>query len=778
MNTGMRVFSGKPYPLGATWDGRGVNFALFSANAEKVLLCLFDPTGTREVQRIALPERTDEVWHVYLPNVEPGQLYGYRVFGPYDPERGHRFNHNKLLLDPYAKAITDNLSFQETMLGFRFGSPKADMSFDRRDSAPFVPKCIVVDDSFYWNGDKIPQTPWNETVIYETHLKGFTFKNPEIEEHIRGTFAGMAAPEAVNYLKGLGITSVELLPIQAFFSGKHLKDGGLSNYWGYDPLCYFAPQPSYMAGRNISEVKDMVRVFHDAGIEVLMDVVYNHTGEGNQMGPTLCFRGIDNAVYYRLQSSNPRYYDDTTGCGASFNVEHPRVTQLVMDSLRYWVENMHIDGFRFDLAPTLARTAKGFTQNAGFLTAVQQDPVLQRVKMIAEPWDIGLGGYQLGAFPPGWAEWNDRFRDTVRLFWKGDKGQIGNMASRLTGSSETFNYRGRRPWTSINFVTAHDGFTLRDVVSYNEKHNMANGENNRDGTDNNRSWNSGVEGETSDPAVLSLRRRRMRGMMATLLLSLGTPMMVAGDEFCRTQKGNNNAYCQDSPISWLNWGDITEQDAAFRDFVKFLLKLRSEHWVFRRKRYYSGKKSSETEIKDITWMTPEGLEMSSSDWDKPYAQSLSALLSGALNASFCNDEGLFSSDNHFFMILNAYDEEIEWTLPELKKQMPWRLILDTSRDNSIVQGENFEAGSLYNVPAWSFLLFDTPVSEEEKAELHAKQGATGILGNFNQKALAGRLVATPEDLDRLDFLMYGPMGPVATPDDFDDDTDEGFTKLI
>ena len=514
MNGGMRVFPGKPYPLGATWDGRGVNFALFSANAEKVLLCLFDPTGKREVQRIALPERTDEVWHVYLPNVQPGQLYGYRVFGPYDPERGHRFNHNKLLLDPYAKLTTGNVDFNDAMLGFRFGSPKADMSFDRRDSAPFVPKCVVVDDSFYWNGDKLPQRPWNETVIYETHLKGFTFKNPEIDRQVRGTFAGMSAPEAVGYLKGLGITSVEFLPIQAFFTGKHLRDAGLSNYWGYDPLCYFAPQPSYTTGKGVNEVKEMVRVFHDAGIEVLMDVVYNHTGEGNQMGPTLCFRGIDNAVYYRLHPQNPRYYDDTTGCGASFNVEHPRVTQLVMDSLRYWVENVHMDGFRFDLAPTLARTAKGFTQNAGFLTAVQQDPVLQRVKMIAEPWDVGMGGYQVGAFPPGWAEWNDRFRDTVRLFWKGDRAQIGNMASRLTGSSETFNYRGRRPWTSVNFITAHDGFTLRDVVSYNEKHNIANGENNRDGTDNNRSWNSGVEGETSDPAVLDLCLRRMRGIYA------------------------------------------------------------------------------------------------------------------------------------------------------------------------------------------------------------------------------------------------------------------------
>lgn len=779
VQNGMRIFPGRPYPLGATWDGRGVNFALFSANAEKVLLCLFDSTGTREVQRIAMPERTDEVWHVYLPNVEPGQLYGYRVFGPYDPERGHRFNHNKLLLDPYAKAIQGTLTFHETMLGFRFGSPKADMSFDRRDSAPFVPKCRVVDDSFSWNGDRYPQTPWSETVIYETHLKGFTIRHPDIEENLRGTFAGMAAPQAVQYLKDLGITAVEFLPIQAFFTGKHLQNGGLSNYWGYDPLCYFAPQPQYIAGRGIDEVKTMVRVFHEAGIEVLMDVVYNHTGEGNHMGPTLCFRGIDNAVYYRLSPGNQRYYDDSTGCGASFNVEHPRVTQLVMDSLRYWVEEMHVDGFRFDLAPTLARTAGGYTQNAGFLTAVQQDPVLQRVKMIAEPWDVGLGGYQLGAFPPGWAEWNDRYRDTARLFWKGERGQIGNMASRLTGSSETFNYRGRRPWTSVNFITAHDGFTLYDTVSYNEKHNQANGEGNRDGTDNNRSWNSGTEGETSDPSILSLRRRRMRGMMASLLLSLGTPMITAGDEFFRTQKGNNNAYCQDNPVSWLNWEEITAEGREFRTFVRFLLKLRSEHWVFRRKRYYSGKKSIESDLKDITWMTPEGMEMSSADWGKSYAKSLSALLSGSLNASFYNDEGQFSSDRHFFIILNAYDEEIEWCLPDLEKETVWNLILDTSRDEPAVENEEYKSGDLYNVPAWSVLLFETPSSDDEKAELLARQGTTGIMCSMNQKALCSRLVATPEDLDRLDFLMYGPMGPVATPNDLDDDSDDdGFTKLI
>lgn len=779
MSAGLRVFPGSPYPLGATWDGRGVNFAIFSANAEKVLLCLFDETGTREIHRIALPERTDEVWHVYLPDVRPGQLYGYRVFGPYDPERGHRFNHNKLLLDPYAKSISGNLVFHEAMQGYRSESPKEDMSFDRRDSAPFVPKCRVVDDSYSWCGDKYPLTPWTDTVIYETHLKGFTFQNKEIDEQIRGTFAGMGTSQAVDYLKNLGVTAVEFLPIQAFFTGNHLLKAKLHNYWGYDPICYFAPQPSYLTGTDVNEVKNMIRVFHEAGIEVIMDVVYNHTGEGNQKGVTLSFRGIDNAVYYRLKPENPRYYEDTTGCGASFNVEHPRVIQLVMDSLRYWVEQMHVDGFRFDLAPTLARTGTGFTNKAGFLTAVQQDPVLQRVKMIAEPWDVGLGGYQVGAFPPGWSEWNDRYRDTVRSFWKGDAGQIGKMASRLTGSSETFGYRGRHPWTSVNFVTAHDGFTLKDVVSYNYKHNEANGEGNRDGSNDNKSWNCGVEGDSDDPAVLDLRCKRMRAMMSTLLLSLGVPMITAGDEFCRTQKGNNNAYCQDSPISWLNWSEIGEKDEEFTELVRFLIKLRKSHRIFRRKRYYVGKKIGDSPIKDITWITPEGLEMTPSDWSKPYAQSLSALISGSLSAAFCTDDGNCYSDSHFFVILNAFQDKIEWLLPEVEKETEWRLLLDTSREKPVVSDETYHPGESINVPAWSVLLFKAPLTESEKAVLHSRGGMTGILGGVYQVAQSNRLVATEKDLNNLDFMTYGPMGPVATLADIEkEEGKDGFTRLI
>ncbi len=778
MPTGIRVLPGRPYPLGATWDGKGVNFALYSANAEKVLLCLFDETGRSEIQRIAMPERTDEVWHVYLPDIVPGQLYGYRVFGPYDPERGHRFNHNKLLLDPYAKSITGDLIFHETMQGYRAGSPKADMSFDRRDSAPFAPKCRVVDDAFNWGAEVKPNTHWYDTIIYETHLKGFTFRHPEIDARVRGTFAGMGAKQAVDYLQKLGVTAVELLPIQAFFTGNYLIKAGLRNYWGYDPMCYFAPHPSYMAGTDLGEIKNMVRVFHEAGIEVIMDVVYNHTGEGNQMGVTLSFRGIDNAVYYRLRADNPRYYEDTTGCGASFNVEHPRVIQLVMDSLRYWVEQMRVDGFRFDLAPTLARTKTGFTNTAGFLTAVQQDPVLQRVKMIAEPWDIGLGGYQVGAFPPGWSEWNDRFRDTTRLFWKGDKGQIGNLASRLTGSSETFGYRGRHPWTSVNFVTAHDGFTLNDVVSYNEKHNEANGEDNRDGSNDNKSWNSGAEGETNDPQILALRRKRMRAMMATLMLSLGVPMITAGDEFCRTQRGNNNAYCQDSPISWLNWGQIDAQGDSFREFVRFLIKLRQSHRVFRRKRYYTGRKMGDSVLKDITWFTPEGLEMTDADWGKPYAQSLSALISGSLSVAFCNEEGKFYPDNHFFIVLNAGGDGIEWLLPETEKETMWNLILDTSRDAPVVKDEMYKSGDSYNVPAWSVLMFKAPMPDEETVML-ARSGVAGVLGKVYQNAQSARLMATTDDLDKLDFMTYGPAGPVATLADLEKEQDrDGFTRLV
>ena len=764
MPIGIRVFPGKPYPLGATFDGKGVNFALFSENAEKVLLCLFDESGKREIQRISLSERTNNVWHIYVPDLMPGQLYGYRVFGAYDPERGHRFNHNKLLLDPYAKSIDRPLVYHDSMLGYRLGSPKADMSFDRRDDAVFMPKCRVVDDTFSWKGDKSPKTDWTKTVIYETHLKGFTIKNEELSPAVRGTFAGMAAPQVIRYLQNLGVTAVEFLPIQAFFTGAHLTKNGLTNYWGYDPICYFAPQPQYLSEGKIDEIKTMVHLFHEAGIEVIMDVVYNHTGEGSHMGPTLSFRGIDNAVYYRPMPGVERYYDDTTGCGANFNAEHPQVIQLIMDSLRYWTQEFHIDGFRFDLATALARTRTGFTPQAGFLTAVKQDPVLQSVKLIAEPWDIGMGGYQLGSFPPGWAEWNDKYRDSLRSFWTGEKGKIGALAAGFSGSSAIFSHGARAAWSSINFLTAHDGFTLSDLVSYNEKHNFANGENNRDGSDNNRSWNSGAEGDTLDKEILALRRRRARAMMATLLLSSGTPMMLAGDEFYRTQNGNNNPYCQDNEISWVNWDKITEEDWDFQRFTSFLLKLRKEHDVFKRKHFFTGKKSHESALKDLTWFTPEGLEMADADWLKPYAKSVSCLLSGAFNPSFCNDEGVCTSDNHYFIIINAFEGEIEWLLPVLPSLANWKLIVDSSRNEPVVSEEFYKQGQTFNVPSWSVCVFEALSSNEK-----GMAGATRPMRLVEARGSANRLFATTDDFDRLDFMMYGPYGPVSTIADFDDD---------
>ncbi|MCQ2914451.1 MAG: glycogen debranching protein GlgX [Alphaproteobacteria bacterium] len=780
MNEGIKVLPGRPYPLGANWDGKGVNFALFSANAERVMLCLFDETGTKEIERITMPERTDEVWHVYLPNIKPGQLYGYRVFGPYEPEKGLRFNHNKLLLDPYAKALTGPAIYHPHMQGYRTNASKEDLTLDRYNSAPYVPKCIVVDDNYSWTGDRKLNIPWTETVIYETHLKGFTFKNPEIDKEVRGTFKAMGSPAAVNYLKSLGVSAVELLPIQAFFTPGHLLQKKLSNYWGYDPISYMAPQPTYMHGNNLDEIKNMVRTFHEAGIEVIMDVVYNHTGEGNQMGVTLCYRGIDNASYYRLHKENPRYYDDSTGCGASLNVEHPRVLQLVMDSLRYWVNSMHVDGFRFDLAPTLSRTDTGFNQKSGFLSAVQQDPVLQQVKMIAEPWDIGLGGYQLGAFPPGWSEWNDRFRDTMRLFWKGDEGQIGNLACRMSGSSETFGYRSRHPWSSINFITAHDGFTLKDLVSYNEKHNIANGEDNRDGSCDNKSWNCGVEGDTNDKEVLNLRAVRMRSMMASLIFALGVPMITAGDEIGRSQKGNNNAYCQDSDISWLDWENISQEDKDFKDFVKALIKIRLEHTVFSRKRYYTGQKSTNTAgLRDITWIKSTGTAMSDLDWNKPELKSLGAIISGLVGDTFCNDKGHFHSDNHFLMILNANSTSIEWHLPEVQKDVKWNLIVDTSREEPIVENESYKSETKFSVPAWSFILLESPTPDKNYVHLSSVRGNLGYLSGVPVDMKSNRLVASIDDWNRLDFVTYGAMGPVAVLEDLieTEDNNDGFIRL-
>lgn len=651
------VLKGEPYPLGATYDGKGVNFALFSSSATKVELCLFDKSGKQE-ERIVLPEYTDEVFHGYIEGIKPGQLYGYRVYGPYDPEKGLRFNPNKLLIDPYAKLLTGPISAHNSMLGYQALSKKEDLSFSKINSAPFVPKAVITDDNAYcWGNVQKPKVPWTEEIIYETHVKSFTALNFEIDKSFRGTFKGMSSKKAIDYIKSLGVRSVELLPIASFMNNGFLKEKGLSNYWGYDPIAFMAPQASYLSDKmNLDELKHMVRLFHEAGVEVILDVVYNHTGEGNQMGQTLCYRGIDNQVYYRLNKENKRYYEDTTGCGASFNMGHPRVLQLVMDSLRYWANQIQIDGFRFDLATTLARDENNqYGIKSAFLSTVQQDPILQRLKLIAEPWDLGHGGYQVGFFRPGWAEWNDKFRDTMRRFWRGDEGQAGDFASRLMGSSDVYQFRGRRPWESVNFITAHDGFTLNDLVSYNQKHNEANGEDNRDGTDNNLSYNGGVEGATTDPKILKNRMDRAKSLMATLLLSFGTPMIRSGDEIMATQQGNNNTYAQDNEYSWIDWQNITLQGKEMLKMVKELMAFRHSRPIMEHSHFFT---------EDIcTWYKPDGLQMEKEDWHY-YVRALSCLIKNHKN------------NNRLFFIFNAYHEEIKWMLPA--RDFEWKIVFSTA----------------------------------------------------------------------------------------------------
>ena len=673
---GLRVWPGRPHPCGATWDGRGVNFALFSDHAERVELCLFDARGRRELARVPLPEYTDRVWHGYFPDLRPGQLYGYRVHGPYAPERGHRFNPNKLLLDPYAKALRGGLLWSDAHFGYRVGHRNADLSFDRRNSAPGMPKCVVVDTAFTWAVDEPPRRPWSETVIYELHVRGHTMRHPEVPEAQRGTFAGLAAPAVIRHLRELGVTAVELLPIHAFVDDRQLLERGLRNYWGYNTLGFFAPDPRYLSEPGaLAELKTLVQHLHDADIEVFLDVVYNHTAEGNHLGPTLSFRGIDNAAYYRLVPDQPRYYQDFTGCGNALNLHHPRVLQMVMDSLRYWVEEMHVDGFRFDLATTLARGADGgYDEHAGFLDAIGQDPTLSRVKRIAEPWDVGDFGYQLGRFPPGWSEWNDRYRDTVRRFWVGEFGMIGELASRVTGSADLFDHGGRRPWASVHFVTAHDGFTLRDLVGYDHKHNEANGEDDRDGSDANHSWNCGVEGPSDDPQVRALRLRQSKNLLATLLLSQGVPMLLAGDELGRSQGGNNNAYCQDGPLSWTDWEGVDEDGRALLAFVRRLIALRRHHLVFRRRRFFSG----QPERAEIQWLRPDGAEMKREDWESGFARTLALWLRGAPHERHRTAHGEPEVDDDVVVIANAHDAPVEHRLPGDPAHGVWELVLDTS----------------------------------------------------------------------------------------------------
>ncbi len=694
------IDTGANYPLGATWDGKGVNFALFSDHAERVELCLFDARGRRELYRLALPGFTDGVWHGYVPDARPGLRYGYRVYGPYEPARGHRFNGHKLLIDPYAKALSGALRWSDAHFGYRIGTPRADLSFDRRDNASGMPKCVVVDTAFTWGIDRPPNVAWRDTTIYEAHVRGFTMNYPGVPPPLRGTFLALSSPTVVEYMQRLGITAVELLPVHAFVDDRILVAKRLRNYWGYNSIGFFAPHPLYLSGESVHEFKTMVKQFHEAGIEVLLDVVYNHTAEGNQEGPTLSFRGIDNASYYRL-GADPRYYDDATGTGNSLNLEHPRVLQLVMDSLRYWVEEMHVDGFRFDLAPVLARTQSGVDLNAGFLRAVRQDPVLARVKLIAEPWDVGLGGYQVGRFPSGWSEWNDKYRDTVRRFWQGVDGMVPELASRLTGSSELFNHSGRHMHASINFVTAHDGFTLADLVAYNHKHNAANGEDDRDGSDNNNSWNCGAEGPSDDPQIVALRARQQRNLLATLLLSHGTPMLLAGDELGKSQSGNNNPYCQDSPLTWLDWS--SPRDPALHDFVAGLLHLRRSSRAFRRERFFTGTVLPDGSRKDITWLRSDGTEMHEGDWFDGGRRSIGLCF---------GEENPPPEDPLFVIFLSAHDQPIQLTLPP--RAGDWHLIVDTAGNPAGNVFDPLPAGDTHVLQPRSLALFrsHTPAERE------------------------------------------------------------------
>jgi glycogen operon protein len=698
----MRVWPGAPQPLGAHWDGEGVNFALFSAHARGVELCLFDRPDAKEASAtIAFDERANDVWHAYLPDVRPGQLYGYRVYGPYAPERGHRFNPHKLLLDPYAKALSGPVRWSDANFGYRVGHPRADLTFDRRNDAAGMPKCVVVDTAFTWGDDRHPRTPWNASVLYELHLRGYTMRHPEVPGPSRGTFAGLGSPAVIRYLRDLGVTAVELLPVQAFLDDRHLLERGLRNYWGYNTLGFFAPDPRYLATGSLAEFKTCVHHLHDAGIEVILDVVYNHTAEGSELGPTLCFRGIDNAAYYRLVPGAPRYYMDSTGCGNSLNLRHPRVLQMVTDSLRFWVEEMHVDGFRFDLATTLAREDHGFDEHSGFLDAVRQDPVLSEVKLIAEPWDVGEGGYRLGGFPPGWAEWNDRYREVARRFWRGDFGMVGELASRLTGSAELFDQRGRRPWSSVNFVTAHDGFTLRDLVSYDRKHNEANGEENRDGTDDNQSWNCGVEGPTDVPEIRALRLRQSRNLLATLLLSQGTPMLLAGDEFGRSQRGNNNAYCHDDEISWIDWEGVDGEGQELLEFTRELVRLRRRHAPFHRNRFFA----RDAEHRDIRWLRADGREMTREDWEDGGSRTLAFLLSGEAGHYHLTEHGDPIRGDTFFVVLNAHDATVPHRMPgDDPERERWRVLLSTA-DGLPAEPPTWGAGRDYAAPARSVTVF-------------------------------------------------------------------------
>jgi glycogen operon protein len=677
----MRIWPGSPHPLGATWDGEGVNFALFSQHATAVELCLFDSReAVRESRRVALHERRGHVWHAFLPDVRPGQLYGYRVHGPYEPERGHRFNPNKLLLDPYAKAISGPLVWCDPQLGWRPGDPAQDLSFSGEDSAPAMPRCIVLDTAFSWGDDRPPRTPWSATLLYECHVKGMTARHPGVPEELRGTYLGLVSEPILEHLRALGVTAVELLPVHHGAVDAPLAARGLTNYWGYSSIGFFAPDPRYASGafgEQVLEFKCMVKAFHRAGIEVILDVVYNHSGEGGELGPTLCFRGLDNASYYHLRGDRPREYVDFTGCGNSLNLAHPRVLQMVVDSLRYWAGEMHVDGFRFDLAPTLARDPLEFNPSSRFLATVQQDPLLAGLKLIAEPWDLGPGGWRAGAFPSGWAEWNGLYRDTVRRFWRGDEGQIAGLASRLSGSSDLYQAGDRGPHASINFVTCHDGFTLHDLVTYEHKHNEANGEENRDGTDEGHARNWGVEGETQALHVLRMRERMKRNFLATLAFSQGVPMLSHGDEIDRTQSGNNNAYCQDNALSWLDW-DLGEYDRKLLDFAVRVFAIRRANPVFRRRRFFAGDPVSDAGVKDVSWIRPDAQEMTVADWHDPRLRVLGMWIHGDASDEL-DERGRPNRGRTLLLLLNAGARSRLFTLPTMPGIGTWRELVNTAQ---------------------------------------------------------------------------------------------------
>jgi isoamylase len=696
----VQKWPGRPYPLGATYDGSGTNFALFSEVARHVTLALIGDDGSEEL--IPLTEVDGFVWHAYLPTVQPGQRYGYRVDGPYNPAKGHRGNPSKLLLDPYAKAIEGQVDGDESLFSYRFDNPAERNTMDNLQHTMLS---VVTTPFFDWGNDRPPNRDYHETVIYEAHVKGLTQTHPALPEDIRGTYAGIGHPAIIEHLTSLGVTAIELMPVHQFAQDGHLRDRGLSNYWGYNTIGFFAPHNAYSSigtrGQQVPEFKTMVQLLHEAGIEVILDVVYNHTAEGNEMGPTLSFKGIDNAAYYRLVDSDRTHYYDTTGTGNSLLMRHPHVLQLIMDSLRYWVTEMHVDGFRFDLAATLARQFHEVDRLSAFFDLVQQDPVVSQVKLIAEPWDVGDGGYQVGNFPPLWTEWNGKFRDTVRDFWRGEKSTLAEFGSRLTGSSDLYQDDSRRPLASINFVTAHDGFTLRDLVSYNEKHNDANGEGGEDGESHNRSWNCGVEGETDDPAVLALRARQQRNMLTTLLISQGVPMLAHGDEIGRTQQGNNNVYCQDNELAWVNW-DLTESQQELLEFTGRLFRLRNEHPVLRRRRFFHGD-TGDDGLGDLAWFTPDGKEMQNSHWQQDDARAVAVFLNG--NAiSEPDTRGQRVVDDSFLILLNSNHEPRDFLLPSNAYGDTWRVVVDTTTATGDADEGNHKAGSIIRMEAHSTLV--------------------------------------------------------------------------